>query len=298
MVNRQSEIGEKEKLIQHLLARDFIFIMLSERVLRRVTQIPGVRSLWCNFPVGPLHSRVQYGIFSRPHYAYGVYSAADLALRLGIPAISVIELGVAGGRGLLALESIATEVSRVFGIKIAVYGFDSGTGLAAPVDYRDVPHVFGQGFYEMDQAALEASLKDAALILGDVARTVPAFFQNSEPPPIGFVAFDLDYYSSTKKAMQLFEAAPETRLPRVYCYFDDIIGETACHNEYIGELCAIREFNIEHAHHKICPIHMLALLRPHPAIWNEQMYVMHDFLHPLYAVNLTPKTSTATQLPL
>ncbi len=37
------------------------------------------------------------------------------------------------------------------------------------------------------------------------------------------LAFDLDYYSSTKTALQLFEGGPESRLPRVYCYFDDIM---------------------------------------------------------------------------
>ncbi len=52
--------------------------MISESVLRRLTQIPGARSLWRRFPVGPLGLRVRYGISSRPNYAYGVYSAAEL----------------------------------------------------------------------------------------------------------------------------------------------------------------------------------------------------------------------------
>src|SRR5882762_4141903 len=81
--------------------------MIPERVLVRLTQIPGVRSLWHRFPVGSVDLRVRYGIFSRPHYAYGVYSAASLAKRLKLRGISAIEFGVAGGRGLQALESIA-----------------------------------------------------------------------------------------------------------------------------------------------------------------------------------------------
>jgi hypothetical protein len=61
------------------------------------------------------------------------------------------------------------------------------------------------------------------------------------PYPVGFVAFDLDYYSSTTVAFRVFE---KEHLPRVHCYFDDTIWpESAYHNEYIGELCAIREFN-------------------------------------------------------
>jgi hypothetical protein len=270
-----------------------------ERILRRLTQIPGARSLWRRFPVGPLDLRVRYGISSRPHYAYGVYRAAELAARLGIPAISVVEFGVAGGRGLLALESIATEVSSALGVKIAVYGFDSGEGMPAPTDYRDLPHVWDQGFYKMDQAALKASLKHATLILGDVADTVPAFLKTREAPPTGFVAFDLDYYSSTKLALRLFEGGPESHLARTYCYFDDIMWpEIACHNEFVGELCAIREFNLEHTHLKLSPIHMFSQMRPHTAPWNQQMYVLHDFRHPLYCVNITPKSPRYTQIPL
>jgi len=273
--------------------------MTSESVLRRLTQIPGARSVWRRFPVGPLGLRVRFGISSRPHYAYGIYTAADLASRLGIPAISVIEFGVAGGRGLLAMESIATEVRRALGVKIAVYGFDTGEGMPASVDYRDLPYVWEQGFYKMDQAALKSSLKQATLILGDVASTVPAFLKTRDLEPIGFVAFDLDYYSSTKMALQLFEGGFESRLPRAYCYFDDIMSpETACHNEYIGQLCAIREFNAEHKNLKVCPIHMFFHTRPHPSPWNEQMYVLHDFQHPLYCVNITPKAAQHTQLPL
>lgn len=273
--------------------------MTSGSILRRLTQIPGARSFWQRFPVGPLDLRVQYGISSRPNYAYGVYAAADLAVKLGLPAISAIEFGVAGGRGLLALESIATEVSHALGVKIAVYGFDSGEGMPAPQDYRDLPHVWDQGFYKMDQAALKVSLKHATLVLGDVASTVPAFLKTSDLPPVGFVSFDLDYYSSTKMALRLFEGGPETHLPRAYCYFDDLMWpEIACHNEYMGELCAIREFNDEHTHMKVSPIHMFSHMRPHPAPWNEQMYVLHDFQHPLYSVNITPKDTRNTQLPL
>jgi len=90
-----------------------------------------------------------------------------------------------------------------------------------------------------------------------------------------------------------------SHLPRVYCYFDDVFWpEHACHNEYVGELAAIREFNEEHEHQKICPIHLLRHTRVHPAAWNEQMYVHHDFGHPLYTKNVTPAGDRHTQLKL
>lgn len=265
---------------------------------RRMAQIPGARALWERFPVGSLATRVRYGIFPRPNYAFGVFSATEQARKLGIPNVSVIEFGVAGGRGLRSLEAIAAAVSRETGIGIQVFGFDTGEGMPAPLDYRDCPHVWDQGFYRMDQDALRASLKHAKLVLGDVSETVPAFLEKDHPP-VGFVSFDLDYYSSTKSALQILKGAAPSRLPRVLCYFDDICyPEDAYHNEWIGELCAIREFNCEHSHLKVAPIHMLAQVMPYPARWHYQMYACHDFQHPLYCVNLTPKTNQHTQIPL
>lgn len=257
-----------------------------------------MRSLWRRFPVGSVKTRVRFGVFDRPHYAYGVYCAADLASRLGLDAISVIEFGVAGGRGLVALENTAGEIGRQLGIRIHVVGFDSGQGMPKPADYRDLPHVWDQGFYQMDVPKLQARLSPSTdLVLGPIDATVPAWTPKAA---IGFVAFDLDYYSSTKNALQLFERAGAAhRLPRVYCYFDDLLWpEHACHNEYTGELCAIREFNEEHKDKKICPIHLLRYTRPYHDAWNEQMYVLHDFNHPLYCRNLTPRGEDARQHPL
>lgn len=272
--------------------------MIPQKVLDLVTGIPGVRGLWNRFPIGSVDTRVRYGIFSRPHYAYGMYSAALLARNLNIRGISVIEFGVAGGRGLLALESLALTVADYVGVRIEVAGFDSGVGMPAPVDYRDLPHVWGSGFYSMDEPKLRARLEpQTALILGDVKETVPLWLSDRARPPLGFVAFDLDYYSSTVAAFRVFEEENvNIRLPRVYCYFDDIIWpERACHNEYTGELCAIREFNEKHKYKKICPIHRLARMRVRDEIWSDQIYVLHDFRHPLYCTNVTPSGDDYTQ---
>lgn len=263
-----------------------------------MTGIPGARSLWSQFPVGSVDTRVRYGIFDRPHYAYGVYWAADLALRLGIDAISIIEFGVAGGRGLLALERIAATVAGHFGVKIYVSGFDTGEGMPEALDYSDMGHVWNRGFYKMDVPKLKARLSPATeLILGDIGDTLPKWSPRGK---IGFVSFDVDYYSSARKALRLFEdRVGNSRLPRVYCYFNDLIWpEYACHNEYSGELRAIREFNEEHDYKKICPIHMLRYMRPHPQAWNEQMYILHDFKHRLYNQNLVPGGDHHQQIPL
>jgi hypothetical protein len=271
--------------------------MIPDRLLTRLTQIPGFRTLWNRFPGGSLSTRVKYGIFDRPHYAYGVYAAADLAKRLGLTAIEVAEFGVAGGGGLLALESIAALVGGDLGILIHVSGFDTGGGMPAPADYRDLPHVWGRGFYMMDAKKLKQRLKpDTRLILGDVRTTITSWTPRA---PVGFSAFDLDYYSSTKGAFQLFELGYQAMLPRVYCYFDDILWpEHALHNEWVGELCAIREFNEEHRMKKLCPIHMLRHMRPCHETWNDQMYVLHDFQHPLYSQLITSVGEEYTQIPL
>jgi hypothetical protein len=198
----------------------------------------------------------------------------------------------------LALQRIAETVGNHFGIQINVAGFDSGQGLPAPTDYRDLPHVWDKGFYEMDIPELKARLLPSTeLIIGDVGDTVSSW---SPTGSIGFIAFDLDYYSSTKKAFRLFENdRHEVLLPRTYCYFDDVIWpEHACSNDYVGELCAIREFNEEHESKKICPIHLLRHTRVHQAPWNDQMYVLHDFVHPLYAKNVRASGERHTQLPL
>ena len=61
-------------------------------------------------------------------------------------------------------------------------------------------------------------------------------------------------------------------------------------------LAAIREFNDTHAMHKISQIVNLKLSRSRPERWNEQMYAFHDFAHPAYMRNVTPRSFA--QLPL
>jgi len=261
--------------------------------LRQVSRLPGTRFLWSKVPVGSLETRVFLGVGAKPMYQFGVYSAASLAKALGLPGISVIEFGVAGGRGLVAMEKTAEEAERHFGVAIDVFGFDSGGGMPAPTDYRDLPYEWSQGFYRMDVERLRTRLKRARLILGNVEETVSEFLPKLKYP-IGFVSFDLDYYSSTKKAFGIWEGLPDTRLPRVICYFDDIL----CYNEYIGELCAIREYNLDHSEIKLCPMHLLRHTQPHPAPWHDQIYMLHDFRHPLYCVNVRQANLASTQLPL
>jgi hypothetical protein len=247
-----------------------------------------VRAIRKRWP-GTFEQRLAWDALDRPHYAYGTYHAALQAHALGLSSLSVLEMGVAGGNGLVTLERIAETVEEVTGVTIAVYGFDAAVGMPPPVDYRDLPYVWHQGLFEMDRDALLRRLRRAHVIIGDVAETVGRFVASDTFPPIGFVASDLDYYSSTVAALALLDAPGASRLPRVYCYFDDVIGDDReLHHRYAGELLAIDEFNDAHPTKKVAPIHGLAHKRRFPAAWNDQLYVCHDFAHPLYGKHIHP----------
>ena len=239
---------------------------------------------WKQIPIGSFKLRLALDVFNRPHYAYCTYHAALEAKLLGINRISVIEFGVGGGLGLVELEKISETVSRETNIEINVYGFDLGTGLPSPLDYRDLPYVWQKGFYKMDIDSLKKRLKKAIPVIGDVKNTVPEFFEKYKPAPIGFVAVDLDFYSSTVHALSLFNTDDQNLLPRVYCYFDDIIGDDyRLHSEFAGELLAIREFNDQSEYRKLGKINGLSYKRIINQRWCNQVYVLHNFKHPLYS---------------
>ena len=158
--------------------------------------------------------------------------------------------------------------------------------------------IFGsRDFLKIDLDLLKNRLKKAELILGDVANTIGGFIKTKNPSPIGFISFDLDYYYSTIEAFKILEEASSCFLPRVFCYFDDCIGDDwELHSEFTGELLAINEFNEKHPTRKISKINGLRYKRIFEASWNEVMYVLHIFDHPTYCQHINP--SKNWQLPL
>jgi hypothetical protein len=221
-----------------------------------------------------------------PSYRYCVETAAKLARSLGYPGITVVEFGVAGGNGLLALERHATATERIYGLTVDVVGFDSGLGLPETRDYRDLPYRFGQGFYPMDLDSLRNRLKRARLELGEISETL-GHFSTSCRFPIGAVLVDLDYYSSTKSALRIFDIAPT--LPRVPIYFDDLWLTTP----FTGEWAAIEEYNAAHPMQKIAQTWALA----HGESATLQVFEWHKFDHPDYCCLLASK-GTQGVLPL
>ena len=234
-----------------------------------------------HFSLFSFEHRISIGAIDRPHYAYCIFQAARLASLLDYPKISVIEFGCGGGNGLLNAEMHIHEVMKIFAVDIELYGFDMGSGLPSPCDYRDMPHYFRAGLYEMNREALERKLKRAKLIIGDVKNRCATFLREYNPAPIGCMFHDLDLYSSTSDALTFFDAGASHFLPRVFMYFDDIIGNDVwlC-NEFTGERLSIAEFNQKHETKKISKNYFARIT--YPKWWSDQIYIYHDFGHPKY----------------
>jgi hypothetical protein len=246
------------------LAKESPFRLFVRAALKRLPVSASTRALW--------------DISDRPAYLAGVHYAARRALREGASAISIIEFGVAGGDGLLTLEREAAAVEAELGVVIRVHGFDNGpAGLPEFIgDYRDHPDKWKPGDFPMDVDRLRSRLSPrTSLILGDVAQTVPEFFDDPRVPPIGFIAFDLDLYSSTAQALRILTLPGKRTLDHVALYFDDV--EHSISHRFAGELLAIEEFNRESDDVKIDRWRGLAGDRPFPeAGWLRKMYMAHD----------------------
>tara|TARA_Y100000816_G_C26055126_1_gene553601 strand:- start:399 stop:1244 length:846 start_codon:yes stop_codon:yes gene_type:complete len=227
------------------------------------------------------HFLVKTNSTKRPNYAYCLYHSANLAKKLNYKSFSIIEFGVAGGKGLLFLEDFAKKIEKDFDIKIQIYGFDLGSGLSTPVDYKDLKYWFNEGFYKMNEDQLKKKLKKSKILIGDVKDTIKDFFENYDPSPIGAIFHDLDYYYSTVNSFKIFENDNKYYLPRIFNYFDDINGtELEMYNDLTGELLAISEFNKKHKMKKI--LLNKNLIYFNNEIWRGQIYHFHDFNHPNY----------------
>jgi hypothetical protein len=254
---------------------------LSARILRAVLRPEYVvRQIVKSFSLGSLEFRLAIQALHRNEYAFGVKQAIYLAQKLQLKSVSVVEFGVATGGGLVALENYAMEMGKAAEINVEVYGFDLGSGLPTPSDYRDLGYVWQRGSYKMDFESLRKRLKIAQLLLGDVAETVPGFNATNHAP-IGFISFDLDYYSSTMNAFRIFDCPDGKVLPRVFCYFDDIVSDGhQLHCDDVGELLAIQEFNKNSdGKYRLSTVPIMRSGCVFPANWTEQLRVYHRFAH-------------------
>ncbi len=229
-----------------------------------------------------VRTKALWELGARPNYLVGVLAAADQARKQNCSKIAVIEFGVAGGNGLVALEHWAAAVERETGVEIAVYGFDTGGGLPTLCgDHRDHPDKWMAGDYAMDVDALRKRLSPRTkLILGDTRNTVPEFARNTLDSPIGFASIDVDLYSSTNSVLALLEGPQRRMLRRTFLYFDDVADpQVSFFHRFAGELLAIDEFNDRNAAVKIDVWRGLRSGRIfQESEWIEKMYIAHDLM--------------------
>jgi hypothetical protein len=235
------------------------------------------------FPYLKSSALVKLNSTERPAYAYCLYHAARLAKKLNYKSFSVIEFGVAGGNGLYFIEKFSNKISKELNINIEVYGFTLEKGLSSPVGYKDLPYWFASGYFSTDKEKLTKKLKTSKIIFGDVKETTKNFFNQYNPAPLGVVFNDLDYYSSTINSFNIFLSEMKNYLPRIFCYFDDIIGdEIEMYGEYTGELAAIKQFNSTNLNKKFSLNQNLLARSNEP--WRYQIYYYHNFEHPQYNI--------------
>lgn len=244
----------------------------------RVALARYLRSLKHRISGAPYIYRCVFGEVPRPHYGYCLYHAAVQARALGHKRITAVEFGVAGGKGLRNVESHVKNIAAEVGVEFDVFGFDIATGLPVVDDYRDQPHKWEHGRFSIaDTGRLRETFEFANLVIGDVKETAASFYRDHfKGAPLGCVFFDLDLYSSTMNAFRIFDTDPANLLPRIPCYFDDILGT----NEFVGELGAIHAFNAANEVRKIAKPYGLHARRGE--LWNEKVFLFHDFKHPRY----------------
>lgn len=231
---------------------------------------------------GNFQCQERLGKLNPPWIAYGLLMAVRAAKKYGNNSISVIEFGVANGRGLRKMTELAERLSVQSGVKISVIGFDSGEGLPAPVDYRDHPELFSQGDYPMqDFESLQAELAGRArLIIGDIRQIGSLDETISDSGPLGFAVIDVDLYSSAKSALQLLaDAKTGSLLPVVGLYFDDVWSNWG-YSRFAGELLAITETNEKYTARKIDLDRYVDYWHGVHRPWHAAMYLLHAFDHP------------------
>jgi len=274
---------------------------IAETAIRQMARISIFKKLLNKSNFLSFEAKYNLGILNNNYiYAHLVFEAAKAAMNLGIKRITVIEFGVAGGNGLVQLEDIGIKVERYTGVSIDVIGFDTGTGLPEITDYRDLPYVWQSGQYPMDIQLLKSRLEKANLVLGNISETLENFIVDFNPAPIAAISFDLDLYSSAKDALKLLQSHEKYFLPRVLCYFDDIMGgNLELYNEYTGERLAINEFNLDSKDRKLCPVTYLEKINRdflNKGILFHSIYSFHIFNHSMYNNYLSIELGTGLEL--
>ena len=224
---------------------------------------------------GSFLKKIEYDLVPRHPYAFGVNLAFQNAAQEKLKKILIIEFGVASGGGLFNLAYIASKLSKIYNIDYEVIGFDTGKGMPPPVDYKDHPEKYRAGDFPPLDLIRKKLPKKTKIYYGEIEETVNLIKNyNEKDVKIGFVAVDVDYYTSTVSCLKSLRFEESMYLSSTVLYFDDIYNID--HNEFCGELLAINEFNQTNNFRKICKMTQLKDWRIFKnAVWLDQMYFLH-----------------------
>jgi hypothetical protein len=209
----------------------------------------------------------------RWQYAIGVAHGVRTAIHCGVSRFSIVEFGVWNGVGLLELCEIAEYWMRRTGVEITVYGVDSAAGLPQLTGYMDHPELWHTGAFKIpDPSVLRAKLPSfASLLIGDVADVMPELESKFSTIPLAFASFDVDLYSSTKRALRVLNMPAICYLPVVPATFDDS-DSCLSHSAWCGEAAAVREFN---------EVNTLRKIDAKPTFDLRKFYACQIFDHPI-----------------
>ncbi len=238
---------------------------------------------------GNFEKKIDYDLVPRQPYAFGLKEAfRRVSLqKLNVKKILILEFGVASGTGLFNLQSIADRLSKIYNLDYEVIGFDTGKGMPKALDYRDHPEKYKVGDFPPLKLSEKNLPKKTKIFYGDIKNTVHLIKNELiENSVVGFISIDVDYYSSTISCLESLKFESFSYLPSTIIYFDDVNNPD--HNEFCGQLLAIREFNKANQFRKISKMTQLRNWRYFKnALWLDQMY----FLHVLDHKNRDPKNT-------
>ena len=241
--------------------------------------------------VGEMAQAIRRGTLDlgKSNYSLPLLMASMEAICCGHNKLTAVEMGVAGGNGLLSLCKAAAHYREHLGVDIQVIGFDNATGLPPPKDFRDHPELWATGDFKMpDPAILRGQLPDfAQLVIGEIAETVESVKHILAEFPLGFVSVDVDFYSSTVSCLRLLDFNPECYMPAVMMYFDDL-EVFITNSDWSGEPLAIAEFNTAHATRK---------LQRHRESRVHRLYSLQVIDHPLRQGTTAPRFPLRIPLP-
>lgn len=245
-------------VLRRMLQKDKLYRVCVERLTEPLHLNLISLPIWL---FGSFRMKVAFDLIVRQQYVSSILLTADRAKEFGKSGVTIVELGVADGAGLLNMCKIAQRASEATGIDFRVAGFDTGTGMPPADDYRDYPEAYRQGDFAINVERLRNALPPfAELIISDVSQTIQHFVRRLSPDHlIGFVTVDVDYYSSAKKSLAILQGEPQKYLPRVVVHLDDI-GDEFC-SPWSGELLAVNELNRDNEWRKIAPFPMLCARR-------------------------------------